>query len=184
MNKSKILLLTGVSSSGKSTLGQHLQTLGVVELISCTTRQPRWNEVNGVTYYFVTKEEFDKIDKLENTYYSGNYYCLSKAEVERHQENLAYCIVDAAGVNQIRNSYGIENVIVINITISYFQMFKRLFFRKDSFKEIKKRIIYTIKNKEMKTNRKLADYIIQNNNLDRSKQMLRLLINKLKGDEI
>lgn len=46
----------------------------LAELVSHTTRAPRVGETNGKDYFFVTKEEFDKLAKVESTCYAGNYY--------------------------------------------------------------------------------------------------------------
>ena len=177
-NTKYLLLLIGTSGSGKTTIGNFLKTLGIPELKSHTTKQARNNESD--TYYYITKEQFDKLDKLESTYYSGNYYCLSREEVERHAEDLVYCIVDSVGVQQIRNNYGKDKVVVININISPTEMEKRLRARGDSEEETQKRIKYAIDNDEIRKGAEIADYIIRNNDLDRAKQQLCLLINKLK----
>ena len=54
--------------------------------VSMTTRKPRPGEVNGVDYYFVSKEEFlknvEEDNLLEWTEYVGNYYGTPKNKVE------------------------------------------------------------------------------------------------------
>ena len=44
----------------------------------CTTRLPRENEVDGVDYRFLTKEEFEDLEKkgllVEAGLYEGNFY--------------------------------------------------------------------------------------------------------------
>lgn len=179
----KIILLQGASSSGKTTLGQHIQTLGVKELISHTTRQRRKGEIPNQTYYYITKEEFDKIDKLEQTYYAGNYYCLSRQEVERHNEDLVYCIVDSEGVRQIREAYGEENVVVIYLDVSDYQMRKRMKLRGDSEDDIKKRIEHCYQTKERLIGLELCDYAIPNVDLESAKEIIEQIIIKLKRGE-
>jgi len=175
-----ILLLIGASASGKTVIGKYLQTLGISELISHTTRPIRQGEIPNKTYYYITKEEFVNLDKLERTYYAGNYYCLSRQEVERHNEDLVYCIVDQEGVKQIRTNY--DNVVVINIGVSYLQMFIRMLHRKDKLKDIIKRIKYAIANNEIKKDKQIADYYIKNDNLNTTKEQLNVLVNKLKKE--
>lgn len=178
----KILLIVGCSSSGKTTLGKFIQTLEVPELISHTTRQIRTGEVENETYYYITKEKFDKIDKLEQTYYAGNYYCLSRQEVERHKEDLVYCIVDSYGVQQIRENYGKNKVIVIYVDVSYKDMIKRMRERGDSEENIQKRISYAIQTNEMERGLEVADYILPNSDLETQKEKLSNLISKLKKE--
>lgn len=179
----KIILLEGVSGSGKSTLGIELQKMGIPELISCTTRQKRKGEIDGFTYHYITKEEFDKLDKLEQTYYAGNYYCLTKEEIERHDEDIVYCIVDSNGVQQIKYNYEVNKVITIYIHISYDKMRERLETRGDSEDEIKKRIDYAIKNHEMERDFDLADYYITNDNLETSKKVLEYIVGVIRNEK-
>ena len=169
-NKPTIVLLIGTSGSGKSVLGKFLQGLGVPKLISHTTRNIRVKdgEINGVNYYFITKEEFDKLDKLEQTCYNGNYYGLSRAEVERHNDRVVYAIVDIQGVKSIKEKYGEQNVIVVYIKVTYLKMIYRMLKRGDKLKDIAKRIKTCIVTKEME-NYKLADIVIENNDLRQAK---------------
>lgn len=167
-NKPIIILLMGASGSGKTSLSSCLREIGIPELISSTTRHKRQGEEEGKNYYYITKEEFDKLDKLEQTCYSGNYYCLSREEVERHKEKVVYAIVDAEGVRQIKEKYGEENVIVVYIKVTYLKMIYRMLKRGDKIKDIAKRIKNCIITKEMK-NYKLADMIIDNNDLQQAK---------------
>ncbi len=176
-----LLLLIGTSGSGKTVLGQHLQTLGVSELISHTTRKPRQGEIDGITYHYISKEEFDKLDKLEQTYYAGNYYCLSREEVERHKEDLVYCIVDSRGAMQIKQNF--DKVTIVYVHIDKQQQEERLRKRGDSEDEIKKRIIYSIQNDEVKNDIEIADYIITNNNLETSKQILKYIVKEIRNEE-
>lgn len=178
-----IALIISASGGGKSVLGEFLQVeLGIPKLTSHTTRKIRLKdrEVNGISYYFTTKEEFDKLDKLEQTYYSGNYYCLSREEVEKHKERVVYTIVDANGVQQIQDKYGKENTIVIYIKVTYLQMIYRMLKRGDKIRDITKRIKNCIITREMK-NYKLADIVIENKDLQQAKFDLMVeLDNKLK----
>ena len=180
----KIILLLGASSSGKTTIGKHLQTLGLSELISHTTRQPRIGEIPNQTYYYITKEEFDKIDKLEQTYYAGNYYCLSRQEVDRHNEDLVYCIVDSDGVRQIREAYGEENVVVIYLDVSDYQMHKRMKLRGDSEEDIKKRIEHCYQTQERLIGLEICDYAIPNVDLESTKEIIEQIIKEVKDEEI
>ena len=163
-----ILLILGASGSGKTSLGQQLKEMGANELVSHTTRPMRQGEIDGQTYYYITKEEFDKLDKLEQTCYSGNYYCLSRDEVERHKEKVVYTIVDAEGVKQIQEKYGKSNTIVIYIKVTYLQMIYRMLKRGDKIRDIIKRIKNCIITREMK-NYKLADIVIENKDLQQAK---------------
>lgn len=70
MKQGKLLIFSAPSGSGKSTIVQWLMQehpeLNMHFSISCTTRQPRGTEQDGVEYFFLTPEEFKaKIAKDE-----------------------------------------------------------------------------------------------------------------------
>ncbi|HCL4480352.1 TPA: hypothetical protein N2D99_002440 [Clostridium botulinum] len=175
MNK-RIYILLGASGSGKTTLGKYLKENGIIELISHTTREPRVGEINGVEYYFVTKEEFDKLEKIEQASYAGNYYCVSKKEVDNKiaNNNIVFVITDINGVKELKKHYG-DMAKAIFIKTSLIRMGYRMFKRGDKIGKIKERCKYCISTGELK-NGKYADYIIKNKNLKKSKKQLDKII--------
>ena len=86
-----IYIFCAPSGSGKSTMVRHLLTKhpDLFELsVSCTTRPPRGQEVNGKEYYFISVEEFRK--RIEHNdfieyeqVYEGLYYGTLKEEIDR-----------------------------------------------------------------------------------------------------
>ena len=77
----KIIALIGEAGSGKDTIMQNIlikYPLMFNEIISCTTRTKRENEIEGVNYYFLTPEQFsDKVlnyEMLEATSFNGWFY--------------------------------------------------------------------------------------------------------------
>lgn len=58
-----LILLSGPSGSGKGTVCSHLINSfpGIRLSVSATTRQPRPGEVHGRDYYFMSREEFEKM---------------------------------------------------------------------------------------------------------------------------
>ena len=61
MSKGKLFVISGASGVGKSTvLREVMQARNDVSFsVSATTRAPRPGEVEGVSYYFVTRETFE-----------------------------------------------------------------------------------------------------------------------------
>lgn len=92
MSKGKLLVISGPSGVGKGTIVNKLLSLrpNVSLSISCTTRAPREGEVDGKSYFFLTKERFEeKIREggfLEYSRHFENYYGTPRAFVESKLE--------------------------------------------------------------------------------------------------
>ena len=89
MNKrGTLFVITGPSGAGKGTiLREVIRSLDRLYFsVSATTRAPRPGEVDGVNYYFVSREEFEKMIEqekmIEYANYVGNYYGTPKEYVE------------------------------------------------------------------------------------------------------
>lgn len=85
----RLIVLSGVSGVGKNTILKELfkhEDLNLIYSVSMTTRPKRFNEVEGVNYFFRTNEEFDEaIEKgelLEWAEFCGNRYGTPKHFVE------------------------------------------------------------------------------------------------------
>ncbi|MFI8007138.1 guanylate kinase [Streptomyces sp. NPDC086010] len=76
----RLTVLSGPSGVGKSTVVAHMRKVHpeVWLSVSATTRKPRPGESNGVHYFFVDDEEFDKLiangELLEYAEFAGNRY--------------------------------------------------------------------------------------------------------------
>lgn len=67
MDHTNIFIISAPSGSGKSTLVQHLLSTvpSLVFSISYTTRDPRGKEQNGKHYYFIKRDEFERMIERE-----------------------------------------------------------------------------------------------------------------------
>lgn len=80
MSKGKLIIYTGCSGVGKGTVMKELFAMddSARLSVSCTTRQPRPGEENGVHYFFISKSEFEDLIAqdgfLEYATYCENYY--------------------------------------------------------------------------------------------------------------
>ena len=79
MNKGRLIVFSAPSGCGKGTmLEQILKNEDFCVSVSATTRSPREGEVDGVNYYFISKDEFtERIGEgkfLEYAEYCGNFY--------------------------------------------------------------------------------------------------------------
>ena len=93
MAKGKLFVISGASGVGKSTvLSKVMANRPDLRFsVSATTRKPRPGEIDGESYYFVTKDMFqDMIEKdafLEYDAHMENYYGTPKAQLEEKLQN-------------------------------------------------------------------------------------------------
>ena len=121
--KGAILILSGPSGCGKSTLLKEVYKNidDYYFSISTTTRAPRVGEVNGVDYFFVTKEEFEKDinngDFLEYAKVHDNYYGTSLKPINKALEEgkLVIFDIDVQGHEIVRTKL---NSIVTSVFIT------------------------------------------------------------------
>lgn len=87
-----LIIVSGAAGSGKGTILAELfkKSDKFRYSVSCTTRAPRNGEVDGVNYFFISREEFEKrIDEgdfAEYVEYCGNLYGTSKSYIKKMQE--------------------------------------------------------------------------------------------------
>lgn len=119
-----LVIISGPAGSGKGTVVQKLIEMHP-ELklsISATTRAPRPQDEHGVTYYFISKEEFmqrianDEMLEYNHFTGNGNYYGTPKKEVEEFLEKGTDVIleIDVNGAMQIKSK--MPNAVTIMLT--------------------------------------------------------------------
>ncbi len=139
-----MLLLVGKSCSGKTTIAKELKKLGLKEAISYTTRPPRKGEGDGISYHFITKEEFlEKEDHgffAETTSYnvaSGETWYYGSAVEDLTNDKVA--IVNPDGLRQIRKISSL-NPIAFYIMADEETIWNRLRQRGDDAVEARRRL--------------------------------------------
>lgn len=91
--KGILLVISGFAGTGKGTLVQELRKRydNYALSVSATTRQPRTGEVDGVHYFFKTREEFEEMIReeklIEYASYVENYYGTPKDYVQQQLDN-------------------------------------------------------------------------------------------------
>ena len=115
MNKEGVLIvLSGFSGTGKGTVMQRLLEKYPEEYalsISATTRKPREGEIDGVSYFFHTKEEFEEMiakgELLEYAQYVGNYYGTPRTYVEEQlrQGKNVFLEIEMMGALKIKEKF-------------------------------------------------------------------------------
>lgn len=127
---SRLIILTGKSSSGKSYAQDRLVTYyGFKPLVLCTTRPMRPNENQGIDYLFITEDAFKKrIEEDRFVYYATfNAYAEDMGELQtwyyglsKYQLNCDTVVVtDIDNVKKIRDYYEGEGndveVVMLNV---------------------------------------------------------------------
>ncbi len=88
-NKNMLIVISGPAGSGKGTVVKEIMNHSddFAYSVSATTRQPRPGEIDGVNYFFITREEFEENIKndslIEYTEYCGNYYGTINSKVQK-----------------------------------------------------------------------------------------------------
>ena len=107
-----LIVLSGPSGVGKGTVRKALFEMPEQEFVysvSMTTRAPRPGEIDGVDYYFVSKEEFERQiaagNLLEYAEFVGNYYGTPKDKVEEQLNKGKEVIleIEVNGALQVRD---------------------------------------------------------------------------------
>jgi guanylate kinase len=176
MNRGRILIISGPSGSGKSSIINYI--LSEVDnstlSISTTSRDIRDGEIDGMDYNFVTKDEFQNMIEekrfLEYENVHGNFYGTDKEFVEEALEfgKLLVFDVDTRGRESIMKFYSDIAVTLFVTTPSREILEERLRGRgTETEEQVQKRLQNAIEEmREMKN----FDYFIVNDDLDRAKE--------------
>lgn len=110
--KGKLVILSGPSGSGKTTISEHLEKAPeFFRSISATTRPPRKSEEQGVDYFFITKDEFNKkIERgkfIEYAKYHNDLYGtpLDPLEDAMSRGLIVLLIIEVKGALQIMEKF-------------------------------------------------------------------------------
>ena len=182
--KPLMLVLSSPSGAGKTTLSKKIQQSdNSFEIsVSHTTRNPRPNEVDGVDYHFVTKENFLKLlDQglfYEHAEIFGNFYGTSKSSIKKITDNNHNVLfdIDWQGSQQLSKFEELNLVKVFILPPSKEELEKRLIARNQDDKEaIKRRMLAYSKDI---THQKDYDYVLINDNVENCFNKLKEIISK------
>ena len=179
-----LVILSGVSGAGKDTIKKELikRMDNVISLPSFTSRQPREGEEEGVQYHFITREEFlEKINNDEFYEYDlhhNNYYGTSRKLMNEKIQS-GKIIVKDIEVNGTENLLQLlkdeTKIVPIFLKVEREELKRRLIARGDSLtdEEIELRLS-RLDYEESKMN--LYDYVIKNNDLEKTVQIIMTII--------
>ena len=179
-----LVVISGPSGVGKGTIAKQLvnKNENLALSISCTTRQPRNNEINAREYFFISKDEFlDKIKKdgfLEYSEHFDNFYGTPKDFVlDSLKDHDVILEIDVNGGLKVKESFP-SAVLVMVTPPSKEELFNRLVNRNtESIDKIKfrmERIDYELEKS------KLYDYVVINDDLSVAIEEIKKIINQEK----
>lgn len=139
-----MILLIGKTSTGKDSIRNELVKLGYTPVVTYTTRPPREGEIDGVTYNFISEEEFFKKESegyfAETTSYkvaSEDTWYYGSAIKDLTEDKVM--IANPDGVKKLKKISTI-NPIVFNILANEETIWNRLRQRGDDNVEARRRL--------------------------------------------
>jgi guanylate kinase len=172
-NRLPVFLITGQSGAGKGTLIQRLLDLfPQLELaVSATTRARRPGEIDGVHYYFISDDEFDRRladdDFLEyHVFPWGQRSGTLVSEIERIAEEGKVCVLELETEGALRVVDRIPDAVTIFVTAPIEELERRLHERAtESSGEIGERLRVAREQLEVADR---FDFRVENRDLDRA----------------
>lgn len=183
-----LVILSGVAGAGKDTIKKELikRMENVETLPSFTSRPQREGDVEGGTYHFVTKPEFEKMiqdgEFYEYDIHHNNYYGTSKKLLKQKIESGKIIVkdIDVNGtehlIDLLKND---TKVVTIFLRVPKEELRKRLETRID--KPSEEEIILRLNRFDYEESRiDLYDYVLKNNDLEKTVQIIMTIINNEK----
>ena len=179
----KVIIFSAPSGSGKTTLVKHcLQHFPQLAFsVSCTTRNPRGQEKNGIDYHFISPHEFRKriadgeFVEFEEVY-TDKYYGTLKSEVEKiwNEGKVVIFDVDVKGGIALKKYFEDKALSIFIMPPSVAELERRLINRATDDAE-------TIKTRVSKAELEMGfqhdfDRILVNTDLETAKKEIEILV--------
>ncbi len=175
-------MVTGPSGAGKGTLIERVlpRFPALAHAVSATTRPQRPNEEDGVHYYFLTREEFDRRidagDFLEWVDYVGNRYGTLLSEIDRLRASGKAPLLELETEGALRVNRKIEGAVTIFVKAPVAELERRLRERAtESTGEIGGRIETARQQLEQQSE---FDYLVENDDRDQAAARLAAIIER------
>ena len=185
----KMIILSSPSGAGKTTLVKKISKQKNYKIsISHTTREPRANEIDGVDYFFISENDFQKLIKknafLEYANVFKNLYGSTKDQVFNNLENGHNVLfdIDWQGTKQLKKIKDLSIVTFFIIPPNLKILKERLLNRHEGQEKL-------VEERMNKFNEELShwneyDYVLVNDNLEICyNQILDLIIKSKKGEK-
>jgi guanylate kinase len=181
MKRGILMILSAPAGAGKDTVCEQLlkQVPDLRYSVSATTRPMRGYEIDGQSYFFLTREDFEaKINEngfLEHVEYANHLYGTPRVFVEEQLEKGISVIlkIEVVGATQVKAS-GIDGVFVFLVPPNFSDLEARLRKRgSESESEIQERL--RIARQEL-TNVTMYDYVVVNDDVEHAVEQLRSIL--------
>ncbi len=180
-NKGILLVISGPAGVGKGTVCKEFMSRSESAFlsVSMTTRQPREGEVEGVNYFFRSKEEFDALVKenkfLEYAEFCGNSYGTPREAVEKRLSCGEDVIleIEVQGALQVKEKFK-ECVLIFVVPPSFEELRDRLVGRATETPEVvEKRLRRAKEEFELIPE---YDYILMNDTVEQAVERLESIV--------
>jgi guanylate kinase len=180
--KGLLIVLSGPSGVGKGTVRKAIfsQPDTAFEYsISVTTRPPREGEIDGVDYFFKTREEFEKMIKegklLEYAEFVGNYYGTPvdyvKETLEKGKD--VFLEIEVQGARQVREKFP-EGLFIFLVPPSLSELKNRITTRGTESEEVINNRLNVAKEEiEMMS---LYDYVVENDRVENAVEKIKAIV--------
>lgn len=180
-SKAELFIITGPSGVGKATvLSRLLNNIDNIYVsISATTRKPRAGEQNEKDYFFMSREEFEKLINenkfLEYAEYVGNYYGTPLGSVSEMLKNGKDVIleIEVQGALKVKEKCPEANMLFI-IPPSFSALEFRLRSRGTEDDEVIAKRLEKAKSEYLMADK--YDYIVVNDDIDKAADEIRSII--------
>ena len=179
-----LVILSGVSGAGKDTIKKELikRVENVESLPSYTSRPMREGDVEGGTYHFVSKEEFEKMiengEFYEYDVHHNCYYGTSRKLLNKKIESGKIIVkdIDVNGTEHLKQLLEKDTKIVtIYLRVPKEELKKRLENRVD--KPNPQEVILRLNRFDYEESKiGLYDYVLKNDNLEKTVQIIMTII--------
>ena len=179
-----LVLLSGVSGAGKDTIKKELikRMENVESLPSYTSRAIRGGDVEGETYHFISREEFEKMIENEEFYeydiHHNQYYGTSRKLLNDKIKSGKIIVkdIDVNGTEHLKELLGNDTkVVTIFLRVPKEELKHRLENRID--KPSPQEIILRLNRFDYEESRiHLYDYVLKNNDLEKTVQIIMTII--------
>ena len=179
-----LVILSGVAGAGKDTIKKELikRMENVESLPSYTSRAIRGGDVEGETYHFISREEFEKMIENEEFYeydiHHNQYYGTSRKLLNDKIKSGKIIVkdIDVNGTEHLKELLGNDTkVVTIFLRVPKAELKHRLENRID--KPSPQEIILRLNRFDYEESRiNLYDYVLKNNDLEKTVQIIMTII--------